>query len=278
MQLSNLIGKQILSPAGEAYGYVLSALPTKDLSKLSSLVAVDAEEEEFCIPARAILSIDDAVIAGRMRIDAPTGIPSPIGREVFSYTGEYLGAVCDLLLGDGSEAILVVTRDGVRTTAAAACAIFGEHIVLYLDKEARDAAAKSGGKKKASLPRAAVQREFTQKAELAPAEDTAAPPKQSVPIKEEPPKPKENTITAPPQNEEKTKDGPPMSKEEPKDPNAVRLLNNTNLLGRTVKRSVFDNFGRPVALAGERITPAHLARARLAGRLLALTVNTLTLF
>ncbi len=278
MQLSNLIGKQILSPAGEAYGYVLAARPTKDLSKLSSLIAVDGEEEEFCIPARAILSVDDAVIAGRTRIETPTGIPSPIGREVFSYTGEYLGAVCDLLLGDGSEAILVVTRDGVRTTAAAACAIFGEHIVLYLDREARDAAAKSGGKKRPSLPRAAVQRELAQRSELPPAKRENTPPKQSIPIESGPPMSEEGVAAKPPQSEQETRNEAPMSEEKPKDPNAVRLLNNTNLLGRTVKRSVFDNFGRPVALAGERITPAHLARARLAGRLLALTVNTLTLF
>ena len=49
-----------------------------------------------------------------------------------------------------------------------------------------------------------------------------------------------------------------------------------NLLGRRVKRSVFDETGAPVALAGERITPDTVAKARRKNKLLALTVNTLT--
>ena len=53
-------------------------------------------------------------------------------------------------------------------------------------------------------------------------------------------------------------------------------LDRTNLLGRRVKRSVYDEHGEPVALAGERITPEVIARARRGNRLLALTVNTLT--
>ena len=53
-------------------------------------------------------------------------------------------------------------------------------------------------------------------------------------------------------------------------------LNRTNLLGKRLKKSVFDDQGKPIALAGERITPEILARARRSNRLLELTVNTLT--
>ena len=50
----------------------------------------------------------------------------------------------------------------------------------------------------------------------------------------------------------------------------------TNLLGRRVKRSVYDEHGAPIATAGERVTPEMIAAARRKNRLLALTVNTLT--
>ena len=259
MQLSSLIGKPVLSPSGEAYGYITAARPTKDLTRLACLVGADGEEEEFIIPARAILSLGDAVIAGRARISAPTGVEAPIGKEIYAYTGEYLGTVCDLLTGDGAEAILVVTKEGVRTTAAASCAVFGEHIVLYLDKDARDAAARGSGNCKTASPRTARPRPVkkpTAAEELAP---SVAPAEAPMPV-------------------QKTKNEATMSEAAPSKTHSIQLLNHTNLLGRKVKKSVYDDYGIAIALAGERITPAVLARARRAGRLLALAVNTLTVF
>lgn len=260
MQLSTLIGKPILSPAGEAYGYVVAARPAKDLTKLACLVAADGEEEEFYIPARAVLSFGDAIIAGRMRLKAPTGVDAPIGKEIYSFTGEYLGTVCDLLLGDGADPLLVVTREGAKATAAASCAIFGEHIVLYADKASRDAAARNGVKRTSPSPRPARPRP----AKSPSAKSTAAKGELAPSAVEKKASP----------SEPKAKDEPPMPEIRPS--NSIQLLNRTNLLGRVVKKSVYDDFGVTVALAGERITPAVLARARRANRLLALAVNTLT--
>ena len=76
---------------------------------------------------------------------------------------------------------------------------------------------------------------------------------------------------------QKTKNEATMSEAAPSKTH-FQLLNHTNLLGRKVKKSVYDDYGIAIALAGERITPAVLARARRAGRLLALAVNTLTVF
>ena len=262
MQLSSLIGKPVLSPAGEAFGYVTEARPAKDCKTLSCLVCADAEEEEFFLPARAVISMDDAVIAGKTRLAAPSGISSPIGKEIFAYTGEYLGAVCDLLFDEGAEAILVVTKNGVRTTVAADCVTLGEHAVLYPDKPSRDAAARSAPKRK-------------------PAADSADRPKRrrtpspaDLPSAEEaPPAMPAEPIPAPQSAAPKpiAKEAQPETK-----PVFLQLLNRTNLLGRRVKRSVYDDYGVPVALAGERITPAVLARARKCNRLLQLSVNTLT--
>ena len=52
----------------------------------------------------------------------------------------------------------------------------------------------------------------------------------------------------------------------------------TDLLGRTVRRSVFDDFGRPIAKAGEKVTAEMIGRARRSNRLLTLSMNTLTNF
>ncbi len=262
MQLSSLIGKPVLSPAGEAYGYITAARPNKDLTKISCLVAADDEEEEQFIPMRAVLSLGDAVIVGKARLQSVSGVEGPIGKKAFAYTGEYLGTVCDLLLGDGSESILVLTKEGIRTTAAAACAVCGEHVVLYLDSKARDAAVKSAKRPSASPshPRAAKERSKkpSPAMEKTPrnSDEMEARTEAEIPISTE------NVVPMP-----ETK-GPQTS--------SVNLLSRTDLLGRYVKRSVFDACGMPVALAGERITPAILARARRAGRLIALAAASLT--
>ena len=63
---------------------------------------------------------------------------------------------------------------------------------------------------------------------------------------------------------------------EPQEQTVKFELGTRNLLGKRVVRSVYDAQGEIVALAGDRITPEVLSRARRKGRLLALTVNTLT--
>ena len=62
MELSTLIGKQILAPNGEILGYVKNAYLTQGNKKVSSLECIDGEENEFYISARAVLSVGDAVM------------------------------------------------------------------------------------------------------------------------------------------------------------------------------------------------------------------------
>lgn len=59
-------------------------------------------------------------------------------------------------------------------------------------------------------------------------------------------------------------------------PVKAELLNGSNLLGKRVRRSVFEGCGLPIAVAGERVTPAILSRARRKNCLIRLAVNTLT--
>ena len=228
----------ILSPDGEKFGYVKEARLTRDLTALSSLVAVDDDEEEFYLPARTVLAVKDAVIAGKARIAAATGVPAPMGRSVFSEQGEYLGIVTDMKL-EGAPA-LTVTKDASRDVPLTHAAV-GETVIVF-EKERK---------------------------------------KRAVRQEKSAPKPAPKTISAAPMSEPETSAAPmsepgtsaaPMSAPEV---HPVRF-NRYNLLGKRVKKSVFDEHGTPVALAGERVTPEMLEAARRRNRLLALTVNTLT--
>lgn len=224
MQLSTIVGTIILSPDGEKLGYVKEARLSRDFSSLSCLVAVDEDEEEFYMPARTVLAVKDAVIAGKARIAAPTGLPAPMGRSVFSEHGEYLGTVTDMHLADIPA--LTVSKDESAENVPLSRAAVGETVIVFQKERKKRAAPYKSGK---SAPKK-------------PHPDGALRP-----------------------NEEHAPERP-----------AANRFNRFNLLGKRVKKSVFDEYGMPVALAGERVTPEMLETARRRHLLLALTVNTLT--
>lgn len=244
MQLSTLIGKPVLTRAGDRLGYVTAAHPARDLKKISSLVCADDDENEFCLPARAILSVSDAVIAGGARLKAPTGIESPIGKRAYSHTGEELGALSDVELGEIPS--LLITGDNGQLRCDAACATIGETVIVYPSPEDRRPAASK---------RRHTPKKNTVAATMSDAPSAATPP--SPPPMSEPDIQKKQSAPEPPR-----RDG--------------FRIDRTNLLGRRVKKSVYDETGAPIALAGERITPETITKARRKNKLLALTVNTLT--
>ena len=244
MQLSTLIGKPVLTRAGDRLGYVTAALPTRDLKKISSLVCADDDENEFCLPARAILSVSDAVIAGGARLKAPTGIESPIGKRAYSHTGEELGALSDVELGEIPS--LLIAGDNGQLRCDAACATIGETVIVYPSPEDR---------RPAAAKRRHTPKKNTVAATMSEVSSAATPP--SPPPMSEPDIQKMQSSPEPPR-----RDG--------------FRIDRTNLLGRQVKKSVYDETGAPIALAGERITPETITKARRKNKLLALTVNTLT--
>ncbi len=248
MQLSLLIGKKIVSPAGEELGYVTGAYLSRDLKSLSALTAADDEEEEFILPARTLQATRDVVIASKPRPSSVCGVPAPIGRPAYSDKGEVLGVVSDWLFGD-CEPVFLVTRDGVDTGYAAETVAAGESVVIYLS--GKRPAPKKREKQKNTPP-------VTQN------EDTMSDPL-----------PSENASEQ--ISEEKIEKEPVSPVQAAQEPMPQRAeLGSRSLLGRRVVRSVYDAQGGVVALAGDRITPEVLSRARKKGRLLALTVNTLT--
>lgn len=253
MQISSFIGKPVLSPSGAAYGYITDVRLARDYRKVSCLVCVDSEEEEFYLPMRTVLQMGDAIICGKARLSSPTGIPSPIGRPAYSHTGEALGTVSDVTIGEGPEAVLTVSGK-IPTTALIPCVSIAETVIVYPNAIAKSAAAKrTGGTRKTAIKSKSERTPAPvhapeQQPELPPKEDTPAPaPRPEIPPKEDAPTP------------------------EP-----VQLIGRGNLLGRHVRRSVYDRSGALIAMQGEKITPAILQSARRAGKLLELTVNTLT--
>lgn len=225
MQLSALIGKQILTRSGERLGYVKGARFDKSYCRLTALEGVNEGEEEFFLPLRAVLSFGDALIARDMRVSSPTGISSPVGIPAFTPQGESLGVIGDVLF-DGKEGVLILVNDGVRTSVPALCALINSGAIVYPSPEARPKR-----RKKPVSP--------AQKQEIAPAEQ------QDLPVKE----------IVPPQREEPFR---------------------CNLLGKRVKKPVYDSEGVLIAEAGEHVSPEILSLARRKNRLLALAVNTLT--
>lgn len=242
MQLTSLIGKLVLSPAGEKIGYVIAALPSRDLKKVSCLLCADNDEEEFYLPVKNILSYGDALIANRSRTSIPTGISCPIGNAVYSHTGGFLGTLGELLLGDGGAPLFIVHHEGSKLTFPYSRVSLGDAVIVYPEGCKKPAPAKITPPKK-TKPKS--QPEKSAKSKTMP----EAEPVQPVPD---------------PQSSVRIAASP------------TDALNRVNLLGRKLKKSVYDENGCPIAVAGERITETIVSLARRSNRLLQLTVNTLT--
>lgn len=106
MEYSILIGKPLLLESGENLGYITGLFLSKDLSKLCTLACADNEEEEFFLPAEAVVSAGDAVIVKSAAQSSPLGTPCPIGKAVFDEGGAFLGGAAALT--DGQNGILTV--------------------------------------------------------------------------------------------------------------------------------------------------------------------------
>lgn len=172
MNLSTVIGKPVLSPQGEALGYVKTAYLNRTLSDLSSLGCIDDDEEEFYLSARAITAIGDAVIAKRSLRSNPVGVPCPIGNAAYSSDGKFLGAVADYSLdGENSEIILRNETSEIRIPAKRVAV--GETAIIY--PEAAPRSARTSAPKRAVPKSAAEAKEPPAEAPIPsalPAEDT----------------------------------------------------------------------------------------------------------
>ncbi|MGN0822956.1 MAG: hypothetical protein ACI4NG_04210 [Candidatus Gallimonas sp.] len=224
MQVSTMIGKQLLSPAGDSLGYVTDVKFTRRYDKISVLCCVDEDEEEFFLPARAVLACSDVVLAGPSRLSSVTGTDNPVGKIAYSSRGELLGTVCDVIC-DRETPMIAVSRGDLRIFYPLSLSAVRETVVVRSENE------KAPARKSRCKSRVCDE-----------------------PVKTPPcaDRPRE-----------------PLSSEDSAE-------NRLNLLGRTVKKSVYGEHGALLIAAGEIVTQSTLLKARRNNRLLQLTVNTLT--
>lgn len=144
MEVSTMIGTEIFSPAGEKLGYVKTVYLSKDRKKITCLLCVDEGEkeddtdDEFVMPFRAVLSVKDVVIAKKARISKTAGSPAPVGINAYSDTGEALGTLCEILVGDGGP-VYIVTKDGIRTSYPDGAVTIGEALMISSENGENDA-------------------------------------------------------------------------------------------------------------------------------------------
>lgn len=244
MEVSTMIGTEIFSPAGEKLGYVKTVYLSKDRKKITCLLCVDEGEkedeadDEFVMPFRAVLSVKDVVIAKKARIAKTVGMPAPVGINAYSDTGESLGTLCEILVGDGGP-VYIVTKDGVRTSYPDGSVTIGEALMISENGEKGKESGAPDPQEEKPEPEKEAQKdgEVNGAAEAGDRQDEFS-----------------TVLNA------ATGAG----------------IDRLNLLGRQVKITVRDRNGDPIALSGEKITPEILSNARKNNLLLRLTVNTLT--
>ena len=256
MQISSFIGKPVLSAGGETFGYVTDVRLARDYKKLLCLVLADDEEEEIFLPMKTVRAVSDAVIAGKARLTSPLGIPSPVGKRAYTSGGKELGTVADVQLGE--TPCLVISDGHTADMVPASRVSVMETVIVYEDEKQRSSAQRSTGKRSAGACKKTAGHARRQK-EVPEERPCDVPPVgEPLPQPEEPP------------------EEPPVKNENANARQIGRFR--TDLLGKYVQRPVYDSRGELLADAGTQITPALLSAARRAGKLLALSVNTLTAF
>lgn len=248
MYLSQLIGRLVVSRTGEQLGYVTAARLTRDYAAVSCLVCADADEEEFLLPFRALLSVGDVLIVGTRRLSQLTGIASPVGKAAYLHTGEYLGTICDVEL---DQPPFFVVSGEKQERIDVACAAIAESVVVYPDAAARRAAGVAKKKGQTVAERKSPMRK----------EETVTLPSSAQTATQQPDALRNAQATAQPdvlRSEQSQQVG----------------FGRTDLLGQRISEDVFDNRGQLVARAGERVTAELIGRARRENYLLKLTVST----
>ncbi len=140
MEFSDLPGMPVLSARGEPLGYVTQVFLSADLTRLASLVCADGDEAEFVLPARALRG-DGTVRAGGRRLDAPAGVPCPVGKPVFSDGGAFLGRVEGI--SPGNAGVLTVAGRGFRQCYPLRAVSAGEAVIVRSRRRGKEPKAPS---------------------------------------------------------------------------------------------------------------------------------------
>ena len=134
MLLSSLLGTPVVAKNGDKMGYVLNVLLTKNRKKPACLICADEDENEYCLPYRALVSLGDAAIISPAPFSSPEGEKSPLGTPVYSESGKALGYVTDVdFQSDGAYLLLSQSETRIPVERAR----FGQAIILKSEKAAK---------------------------------------------------------------------------------------------------------------------------------------------
>lgn len=94
MNVSDFFGKKVVSTAGET-GYVISV--NGGAGRVECLVCADADEREFYIDIKSVLSVGDKIVYEDRQRAMKSAKPLRLGRAGFDEKGTYLGEVEDYI-------------------------------------------------------------------------------------------------------------------------------------------------------------------------------------
>ncbi len=137
MQLSNIVGKQLLSTRGQTLGVCIGAYASRNLGKLTALVCANDEDEQFYLSPRAVKNVGDVILATYATLKSPAGIPVPVRRAAYSHEGEFLGLLSDVVWDEQPKIVLV--KEGVSQSISQNKILVGETLIVYPTEAPRKA-------------------------------------------------------------------------------------------------------------------------------------------
>jgi hypothetical protein len=128
MNLSNLIGQNVLSYQGETIGYTRCPCFSARFKKVTALLCSDADEGDFFLPLSAQPNEGEPLLFTRKGKGKNIAY-SPLGRPVYAETGKFLGTVTEMYLDDLSPRAIAV---GEEVYPAEQITAFGDCILVNL--------------------------------------------------------------------------------------------------------------------------------------------------
>lgn len=248
---ADYVAKPVLTLEGEALGVVKSAVFSRDLGKIVGLTAFDEEsEEEFTFDLRVIYRAGEnaVLLGGDPRPPKCEWRGSPVGLPAFSLLGEYLGRIVDVALEDERTVAVVAEK--------------GEYAMDRLIAAGEGAALIDTAEERTVLPaRRRARRSSDSRARER--EESAEPAKERAEV----------AATVPAETEAREEGERNSAAVE----STARIVCGDKLLiGRKLKRDIFNQRGDRIAKEGERITRDVLEKAKKYGLLFDLTVGSLS--
>jgi hypothetical protein len=111
MNLSNLIGQNVLSYKGETIGYTRCPCFSARFKKVTALLCSDMDEGDFFLPLSASPNEGEPLLFTRKGKGKNAVVYSPLGRPVYDENGKLLGNADEMFLDDLAPRAIAVGED-----------------------------------------------------------------------------------------------------------------------------------------------------------------------